>query len=70
MNKPLFEPMSIRAKLTTYTRPLSAGELAQVFGKDAHTIRSLARKGTIPSFRLGTSILFEPKAMCDWYDSQ
>jgi excisionase family DNA binding protein len=65
-----FEPFSIRAKVLTYTRPMTAKELADCLGKNEHTIRSLARRDVIPSFRLGTSVLFEPKAIVEWYDEQ
>ena len=62
--------MSVKEKIASFGRPLTVPELAEALGMKADTIYRHAKKGTIPNFRLGMSVRFEPRALCEWFDKQ
>src|SRR5437870_6064069 len=45
---------------------LDAGELAKLLGVAKVTILRRAKRGKIPSFRIGTMIRFDPQAISRW----
>lgn len=49
--------LTIVETLETYGRALTADELAQILALPKKTIYKMAKKGTIPSFKVGGSIL-------------
>lgn len=59
-------PKSIRQLLAEYKRALTTEELASILAVDPRTIQRRAKSGSIPSFRVGTSVRFCPKTMADW----
>jgi excisionase family DNA binding protein len=63
-------PMSIKDRIASFDGALEAEDLARILKINKASIYKQARKGTIPSFRVGTSIRFDPKALCEWYDRQ
>jgi excisionase family DNA binding protein len=63
-------PLGVKEMIAQFGRALTAKELASITSMDKETIYYHARKGAIPSFRIGSSVRFDPKALCEWYDSQ
>jgi len=45
---------------------LTVREVAEFFNVSAMTIYRLAKAGHIPSFRVGNSLRFDPKALASW----
>ena len=64
------QPVSLRDKIIAFDKALTAQELANLFSLDRDTIYKQARAGSIPNFRVGTSIRFDPKTLCEWLDKQ
>jgi len=62
----LNEPLSIRQRLASFKRALTAPEVAEVLGVSKVSIFKLAKQGIIPSFRIGTSVRFDPRKTADW----
>jgi excisionase family DNA binding protein len=63
-------PMNIKERIASFGRALEAKELAEIFGVTEALIYKQARTGAIPSFRIGTLVRFDPRAVCDWLDRQ
>ena len=51
-------------------RALTAKELAQLLSVSEVTIFKQAKAGRIPSFRIGTCVRFDPRALADWLRAQ
>ena len=51
-------------------RALTAKELAQILSVSKVTIFKQAKAGRIPSFRIGTCVRFDPRALADWLRAQ
>jgi len=45
---------------------LTAADLSRLLNVDKLTIYRQARAGILPSFRVGTCVRFEPKAVASW----
>jgi excisionase family DNA binding protein len=45
---------------------LRAGEVAKLLGVTRQHIYKMAAHGTIPSFRVGTAVRFDPKLLAEW----
>lgn len=61
---------SLRDRIVAFGRALTAAEAANLFGVSEAMIHKQARIGNIPSFRIGTSVRFDPKALIDWFERQ
>jgi excisionase family DNA binding protein len=64
------EIKSIGAHLINFNRALTADEVAALFNIHPNTIYKQARCGDIPSFRIGSSVRFDPKKLAEWYRKQ
>jgi excisionase family DNA binding protein len=62
--------ISVRDRLVSFERAISAKEAAGVLGVSAQLILKEARRGNIPHFRIGTSVLFDPKSLVEWLERQ
>jgi excisionase family DNA binding protein len=51
-------------------RALTADELARVLSVSRITIFKQAKAGRIPSFRIGTCVRFDPRAIAEWLRRQ
>jgi len=51
-------------------RALTAEELAKLLAVSRVTIFKQAAAGKIPSFRVGTCVRFDPRAVANWLRSQ
>jgi len=49
---------------------LAATQLASVLAVSRIVIYKLAQRGRIPSFRVGTCVRFDPRAVANWLRSQ
>lgn len=62
------KPKSIVERLYERKRPLNVHELADILSVSERTIYERALKGSIPSFRVGTIVRFDPVAVARWLD--
>lgn len=57
---------SLAVEFEKMNRALRASEVAKMLSTSKMTIYRLVERGTIPHFRIGYSIRFDPKAIADW----
>lgn len=57
---------SILERLSKTESALTAPKLAELLSLHKLTIYRLANSGSIPCFRIGTSIRFDPRAVADY----
>src|ERR1700719_3987257 len=60
------EPLSLANRIELMGRALTAHELAEMLTVSRITILKLAKAGRIPSFRIGTCVKFDPRAVANW----
>ena len=60
------EPLSLIDRLKNFQRALTPEELADLLQVSRLTVVRKAKKGTIPSFRVGTCVRFDPKSVALW----
>jgi excisionase family DNA binding protein len=65
MNTP-YQFKSLASRVRNMHGALDAGELAKLLGVAKVTILRRARRGKIPSFRIGAMIRFDPQAISKW----
>ena len=63
------EPISIRAKIASFNHALTTEEVAALFALHPDTVYKQARRGSIPHFRVGTAVRFDPKALAEWLET-
>jgi excisionase family DNA binding protein len=61
--------MSIADQIEKIGRALTAEELAKLLSVSKVTIFKQAAAGRIPSFRVGTCVRFDPRAVANWLRS-
>jgi len=61
--------MSIADQIEKIGRALTAEELAKFLSVSRITIFKQAASGRIPSFRVGTCVRFDPRAVAQWLRS-
>jgi len=49
---------------------LKARELAKLLGVTRQQIYKMAAEGALPSFRVGTSVRFDPQQVADWLEAK
>ncbi|PYX33192.1 MAG: hypothetical protein DMG77_00800 [Acidobacteria bacterium] len=64
-NQPALQP-SLVDRIARIERALTAQDLAQMLSVSRITIFKQAKSGRIPSFRIGTCVRFDPKAVAQW----
>lgn len=57
---------SLADRIEQIDHALTADELAPLLAVSRITIFKHARRGNIPSFRLGMCVRFDPSAVADW----
>lgn len=62
--------MSLADQLEKIGRALTAKELAELLSVSKVTIFKHAAAGRIPSFRIGTCVRFDPRAIANWLRAQ
>ena len=58
--------MTIADRIEAIDHPLKAKELARLLDLPIQRLYRLAREHEIPSFRFGTSVVFDSEAVADW----
>jgi excisionase family DNA binding protein len=64
------EPLSLADRIEKIGRALTANELAEMLAVSRISIFKQAKAGRIPSFRVGTCVRFDPRAVAEWLRSQ
>jgi excisionase family DNA binding protein len=60
------EPLTLADRIERINRALTASELAEILNVSRITIFKQAKAGRIPSFRIGTCVRFDPRAVAQW----
>ena len=60
------EVLSLSERAKRFTRALSAHEVADLLNISRVSVLRLAKQGSIPSFRVGNLVRFDPRALHDW----
>jgi excisionase family DNA binding protein len=60
------QPLALADRIERFGRALNATQLAAVLAVSKIVIYKLAKAGRIPSFRIGTCVRFDPKAIAAW----
>ncbi len=67
---PKGQPFALADRIENFGRALNARQLAALLAVSTIAIYKHAKAGRIPSFRIGTSVRFCPKAVANWLRSQ
>jgi len=57
---------SLPDRIEKFGHALRASELAELLAVSRITVFKLAKAGRIPSFRVGTCVRFDPRAVAQW----
>ena len=60
------QPLALADRIERFGRALTAKQLAAVLAVSKIVIYKLAKAGRLPSFRIGTCVRFDPKAVAAW----
>ena len=60
------EPLSLADRIERTGHALNANELAELLAISRITVFKHAKAGRIPSFRVGTCVRFDPRAVAQW----
>ena len=60
---------SLPQRIEEIHRAMTAGEIAELLALSPITVYKLAKAGRLPSFRIGTSVRFDPRAVAEWLRS-
>ena len=63
-------PLSLADRIERFGRALNATQLAGILAVSRIVVYKLAKKGRIPSFRVGTCVRFDPRAVANWLRGQ
>ena len=63
-------PVALADQIELFGRAMTAKQLAALLAVSTIAIYKHAKDGRIPSFRIGTSVRFCPKAVADWLRRQ
>jgi len=64
------QPLSLADRLERIGRALTAKQLAAFFAVSTIIVYKLAKAGRLPSFRIGTCVRFDPRAVANWLRGQ
>ncbi len=64
------QSISLPDRIASIKRALKAEELAEILNVSRITILKQAKAGRIPSFRVGSCVRFDPKALSNWLRKQ
>jgi excisionase family DNA binding protein len=63
-------PLTLADRIERTARALTADELSKILTVSRITIFKQAKAGRIPSFRIGTCVRFDPRAIANWLRRQ
>ena len=69
-NSSSYQLKSLASRIRGMHHALTADELAKMLQMSRITILRRAKKGTIPSFRVGSCVRFDPAAISRWLMTQ
>jgi excisionase family DNA binding protein len=58
--------MTIADRIEAIDHQMKAPEVARLLDLPLQRVYRLARENEIPSYRFGTSVLFDPQSVADW----
>ncbi len=64
------EPLSVAERIERMDSAMTAEQLAKILNVSKITIFKQAKAGRIPSFRIGTCVRFDPRAVANWLRRQ
>jgi excisionase family DNA binding protein len=64
------QPIALADRIERLGRAMTAKQLATVLAVSRIVVYKLAKAGRIPSFRIGTCVRFDPKAVANWLRRQ
>jgi excisionase family DNA binding protein len=60
------EVCTLPQRIEGITRAMKANEVAQFLAVSRITVYKMAKAGRLPSFRVGTAVRFDPRAVAAW----
>jgi len=60
---------SLPQRIEGIKRAITASEVAALLAVSPITIYKMAKAGRLPSFRIGTAVRFDPRALAEWLRS-
>ena len=60
--------LSLPERIRRHRSALDAEELAEILDYAVSTVYKMAKKGQIPSYRIGGSVKFDPALTADWLE--
>jgi excisionase family DNA binding protein len=63
-------PQTLADRIERFQHALNARQLSDLLRVSRITIFKLAKAGRMPSFRIGTCVRFDPRAVANWLRSQ
>jgi excisionase family DNA binding protein len=64
------QPITLADRIELFGRAMTATQLAALLSVSRIIIYKLAKKNRIPSFRVGTCVRFDPRAVATWLRKQ
>jgi excisionase family DNA binding protein len=64
------EPLTLAERIERMEGAMTAEQLAKLLNVSDITIYKQAKAGRIPSFKIGTCVRFDPKAVAKWLRTQ
>ena len=63
-------PLSLADRIERFAHALNARQLASLLAVSTIVVYKLAKSNRIPSFRIGTCVRFDPRAVAIWLRGQ
>ena len=60
----------VHEAISAYRRGMTAQEVSAILGVDEQNVYKGAREQTIPSYRIGTLVRFNPSVLAKWFEEQ
>ena len=64
------QPLALADRIEQFGRALTATQLAAILTVSRIVVYKLAKTNRLPSFRIGTCVRFDPKAVANWLRAQ
>jgi len=66
MGRSNIDGCSLPQRIERIKRAITANEVAEFLAVSPITIYKMAQAGRLPSFRIGTAVRFDPRALAEW----
>jgi excisionase family DNA binding protein len=64
------QPLALADRIERFGHALNARQLAALLAVSTIVVYKLAKSNRLPSFRIGTCVRFDPKAVANWLRGQ